>query len=76
MVQKLDESMRVYVDYIALNECTVKDSFPLHRIVDLLDKLLNAKCMTHLNLGSPYNQVTRRCRMMVCKMIPSMRQPF
>jgi len=35
----------------------VKDSFPLPRIGDLLDKLRNAKCMTHFDLCSAYNQV-------------------
>ena len=40
-----------------LNECTVKYSFPLPRIDDLLDTFRNAKCMTHLDLRSAYNQV-------------------
>ncbi len=57
MVRKLDGSIRVCVDYRPLNECTVKDSFPLPRIDDLLDKLRSAKCMTHLDLRSTYNQV-------------------
>jgi len=57
MVRKPDGSTRVCVDYIALNECNVKDSFPLPRIDDLLDKLRSAKCMTHLDLRSTYNQV-------------------
>jgi hypothetical protein len=57
MVRKLDGSIRVCVDYKALNECTVKEPFPLPRIDDLLDKLRIAKCMTHLDLCSTYNQV-------------------
>jgi hypothetical protein len=57
MVRKLDGSIRVCVDYKALNECIVKDSFPLPRIDNLLDKLRSAKCMTHLDLRSSYNQV-------------------
>jgi hypothetical protein len=35
----------------------MKDSFPLPRIDDLLDKLRSAKCTTHLDLRSVYNQV-------------------
>ena len=35
----------------------MKDSFPLPRIDDLLDKLRSSKCMTHLDLRTPYNQV-------------------
>ena len=57
MVRKLDNSIRVCVHYTTLNECTVKYSFPLPRIDDLLDRLRNAKCMTHLDLRSAYNQV-------------------
>jgi hypothetical protein len=34
----------------------VKDLFSLPRIDDLLDKLRNAKCMTHLDLRCTYNQ--------------------
>ena len=33
------------------------DLLPLPPIPDLLDKLRNAKCITHLNLRSVYNQV-------------------
>jgi hypothetical protein len=47
----------VCVDYKALNDCTVKDSLPLPCIDDLLDKSRNAKCMIHLELHSPYNQI-------------------
>ena len=35
----------------------MKDSFPLPRIDGLIDYLRNAKCMSHLALCSPYNQV-------------------
>ena len=57
MVRKHDCSIRVCIDYTILNECTVKDSFPLPRIDDLLDKLRNAKCMTRMDLRSAYSQV-------------------
>ncbi len=57
MVRKPDGSIRVCVDYRALNECTVKDTFQLPQIDDLLDKLHNAKCMTRLDLRSAYSQV-------------------
>jgi len=57
MVRKADGSIRVFVDYIALNECIVEDSFPLPRTDDLLDKLRNAKCMAHLNFHFANNQV-------------------
>jgi hypothetical protein len=37
MGQKLDCSIRVCIDYPAINKRTVKDSFPLPRIGDLID---------------------------------------
>ena len=57
IVLKLDGSIRACVEYRALNECIVKDSFPLPRIDDLLGKLRNAKSMTRLDLRSAYKQV-------------------
>ena len=57
LARESDGSIRVCVNYRALNECNVKDYFPLPRIDDLLDKLRNAECMTHLDLRSAYNQV-------------------
>ena len=53
--RKPDGAIRICVDYIVLNECNVKDSFPLPRIDDLLDKLGSAKCMTRLDLRSALN---------------------
>ena len=35
----------------------MKDSFPLPRIDDILDKLRNAKWMAYLDFRSAYNQV-------------------
>ena len=57
MVRKSDGSIRVCIDYRAINERTVKDSFPLPRIDDLIDQLRDATCITHLDLRSAYNQV-------------------
>jgi hypothetical protein len=60
IVQKPNGSIRVCVNYRALNECTVKNYFPLPRIDDLLDTLRNVKCMRHLDLRSAYNQERTR----------------
>ena len=35
----------------------MKETFSVPRIDDLLDKLRSAKCMTHLDLCSAYNQI-------------------
>ena len=57
MVRKSDGSIRVCIDHRAINERTVKDSFSLPRIDDLIDKLRVTNCITHLDLRSAYNQV-------------------
>jgi hypothetical protein len=45
------------MDYSAIIERTVNDSFPLPRIDDLIDQLRYATCITHIDLRSTYNQV-------------------
>ena len=57
MVRKPDGSIRVCIDFCAIIERTVKDLFHLPRIEDLIDKLREANCITHLDLESAYNQV-------------------
>jgi hypothetical protein len=57
MVRKADGFVRICIDYRAINERTVRDSFPLPRIDDLIDKLRETRCTTHLDLRSAYNQV-------------------
>ncbi len=50
MVRKLDGSFRVCIDHRTINERTVKDSFSLPRIHDLVDTLRDANCIAHLDL--------------------------
>ena len=56
-VQKKDGSLRMCIDYRALNKQTVKNRYPMPRIDDLLDKLACAKVFSSLDLQSAYNQV-------------------
>ena len=57
MVRKSYGSIRDCIGYRAITKCAVKDSSPLPRIDDLIDKLRETNCITHLDLRSAYNQV-------------------
>ena len=52
-----DGAMRMCVDYRAVNQLTVKNSYPLPRIDDLLDRLHGAKVFSCLDLHQAYHQV-------------------
>jgi hypothetical protein len=53
-VKEKDGSMRLCVDYRALNEVTVKNKYPLPRIDDLFDQLKGAKYFSKIDLRSGY----------------------
>ena len=56
-VKKKDGSMRLCVDYHALNEVTIKNKYPLPRIDDLFDQLKGAKYFSKIDLRSGYYQL-------------------
>lgn len=57
LVKKKDGSFRFCVDYRKLNSVTVRDSYPLPLVSDILDKLRNAKYISSLDVKSAYWQV-------------------
>ena len=59
-VKKNDGSMRLCVDYRALNEVTIKNKYPLPMIDDLFDQLKGAKYFSKIDLRSGYFQLMIR----------------
>ncbi|KAI9554949.1 hypothetical protein GHT06_020230 [Daphnia sinensis] len=57
LVEKKNGEVRFCVDYRKLNSITKKDSFPMPRIDETLDKLYGKKFFTTLDLASGYWQI-------------------
>ena len=56
-VSKKDKSLRMCIDYRALNKVTVRNGYPLPRIDDIFDQLRNAKWFSKIDLRTGYHQI-------------------
>jgi len=66
--QKSDASgkqkLRIVIDFrkLLLNNLTIRDSYPLPNITDILDQLGSAKYFLTLDLTSGYHQIAREIK--------------
>ena len=60
LVEKKDGSLRMVVDYHALNEVTIKNKYPMRMINDLFDQLQGGKVFSKIDLRSGYHQLKIR----------------
>lgn len=56
-VRKQDNSLRLCIDFRRLNTLTIKDSYPLPRLDEILDQLSGASYFTSLDATCGYNQI-------------------
>ncbi len=55
--KKPDGSLRLFVNYLGLNNLTIKNWYPFSLIEEVLDYLGQAKRFTQLDLTSAYHQM-------------------
>ena len=56
-VKKLDGSLRLCVDYRALNRMTIKNRYPISLTTEIMDRIKGAKRFTRLDVRDAFNRI-------------------
>lgn len=57
LFKKKDETMRMFIDYQALNNKTIKNTYPIPRIDEQLDELRGSLYSSKIDLHTRYHQI-------------------
>ena len=60
MVKKKDGTLRMCIDFRALNKKIVNNRYPIPRIYELMDELHGSNFFSNINLRSSYHQIQMR----------------
>ena len=56
-VKKFDDNLRLCVDYRALNHMIIKNRYPIPLIIEIMDRIKDAKCFIKLDIQDIFNHI-------------------
>ena len=59
-VKKLDDNLRLYVNYRELNEMTIKNKYSLSLLSKILDRFANARHFIKIDIRNAYHRIRIR----------------